>query len=313
MNFFHILSHFFYIGIDKSTSTPTPVLRQMLTRKQQDIIDESISSYIKNYDKVAQQYLKLRQEVYTTLQLIEANEESKIQVAKLRYEADRVCAGYALHLDRLKLNLDAKSAISPSYVEELESQYLILNEKKKTLTADIKDLKENQKPLLDQVKVLTTNFAQGVSGKTAKRKNIHELTSDDTRKTIDVVSSVFSYDELRELFTDLNESLKELKTVDGEERRGFDIIEYLDSHVKDNRAFRKVDDKYLYDIANKTIMDAGSGSSSIDDIDKTIAGLSSNLKDLIEHGTEAKERWSLNARKLDRAREALNDEMEVDT
>lgn len=284
----------------------------MLTRKQQDIIDESIGSYIKNYDKVAQLYLKLRQEVYTTLQLVDANEDTRIRVSKLRYEADKICAGYALHLDRLERNLDAKSAISPSYVEQLQNQYQVLEEKKQALTAEIKDLKENQKPLLDQVKTLTTSFVQGVSSKTAKRKNIHELLSDDTRKTIDVVSSVFSYEELRGLFSDINESLKELKTVEEEERRGFNIIEYLDSHIKDNRAYRKVDDKYLYDIANKTLLDAGNSNSSIDDIDKTIAGLTGNLKDLIEHGTEAKERWSLNARKLDRVKEALEDEMEID-
>lgn len=311
----------------------------LITRKQQDIIDDAISSYIKNYDKVALQYVKLRQEIYEITSTIVRkiiNEESidadKIKLAKIRYESDKIVEIYKLHIKKLTQNVEIQKTIDPPYLKKLETEYTILANTKQDLIEQIKDLKNDKKPLIDDMRSLTSNFLKDVIKKTSKLKSIYKiddisLKSNSNSRTIDLSSSVFSYDELKELFTDINNQLRKLKTIDEIDNlnnttnntttsHSLNILKYLDDHISNNESFKQVgDDKFLYDISKATASVSNNSLNVIDEYDKSIQSLTINIKDLIEHGAEAKERWSLNAKKLEKVKETLelfDDNMELD-
>ncbi|KAK7678221.1 hypothetical protein QCA50_018791 [Cerrena zonata] len=291
----------------------------LITRKQQEIIDEAISSYIKNYDKVAQQYSKLRQEIYETsndiLELVEKEEKvsetDKIRLEKLTYEYNKIAEIYSLHINRLGHNIEINRSIKPQYLGDLESQYDKLSERKGQLKSSISDFKDNKKPLIDDMNALLTNFQTEVVSKRARAKIINKANDQEysnTSRKINPESSVFTHQELKDLFTDIDSKLRQLKTVDevGEE----------DEHIKNERAYIRLDsDKILYDISKARPIDAGNSSTVVDEYDKSIENLTINIKDLIEHGAEAKERWSLNAKKIELMKQVLqsfDDSMEID-
>lgn len=306
----------------------------LITRKQQEIIDEAISSYIKNYDKVAQQYSKLRQEIYETsndiLELVEKEEKvsetDKIRLEKLTYEYNKIAEIYSLHINRLGHNIEINRSIKPQYLGDLESQYDKLSERKGQLKSSISDFKDNKKPLIDDMNALLTNFQTEVVSKRARAKLINKANDQEysnTSRKINPESSVFTHQELKDLFTDIDSKLRQLKTVDevGEEgtttaNHSINIINYLDEHIKNERAYIRLDsDKILYDISKARPIDAGNSSTVVDEYDKSIENLTINIKDLIEHGAEAKERWSLNAKKIELMKQVLqsfDDSMEID-
>lgn len=301
----------------------------LITNKQQDLIDEVISNYLKNYDKIAQQYLKIRQDIYElTTSISQEITESKeglvsdsntFKIKQLLYDFDKVCEIYKTHLQILNLNLDIKQNIPPPYIEELNLQYDALLARKTDLKSEIDTLKNVQKPLLDKMRLLLKSFENGLNSRTAKRMNrivsdgINE--PDENSKDIDVQSLIFHSADMETLFSDVDTKLNQLKNIGNDDdpdniidsNQPKNITRYIDEHLRNGRTFHLLEeDKYIYDVSKSATVDTATSLTSVDEYDRMIENLIINIKDVIEHGAESKERWSNNARKLDLIKETLN-------
>lgn len=301
----------------------------LITNKQQDLIDEVISNYLKNYDKIAQQYLKIRQDIFElttsiSQEITESKEglvsdSNKFKIQQLLYDFDKVCEIYKTHLQNLNLNLDIKQNIPPPYIKELNLQYDALLARKTDLESEIDTLKNIQKPLLDKMRLLLKSFENGLNSRTAKRMNrivsdgINE--PDENSKDIDVQSLIFHSADMKTLFSDVDTKLNQLKNIGNDDdpdniidtNQPKNITRYIDEHLRNGRTFHLLEeDKYIYDVSKSATVDTATSLTSVDEFDRMIENLIINIKDVIEHGAESKERWSNNARKLDLIKETLN-------
>mmetsp|Transcript_8253 Transcript_8253/g.10098 ORF Transcript_8253/g.10098 Transcript_8253/m.10098 type:complete len:322 (-) Transcript_8253:32-997(-) len=304
----------------------------LITNKQQDLIDEVIANHLKNYDKIAQQYLKIRQDIFelTTSITHEITKEklvsdsNKFKIQQLQYDFDKVCEIYKIHLENINLNLDIKQNIPPMYIEELNLQYDALLARKTDLESEIDTLKNMQKPLLDKMRLLLKSFQNGLNSRTAKRMNrvvsegINE--PDENSKDVDIQSLIFHSSDMKALFNDVDNKLNQLKNLsDGNTNNEDDpnsvidtnqpknITRYIDEHLRNGRTFHLLEeDKYIYDVSKSATVDTATSLTSVHEYDKMIENLIINIKDVIEHGAESKERWSNNARKLDIIKETLS-------
>lgn len=300
----------------------------LITNKQQDLIDEVISNYLKNYDKIAQQYLKIRQDIFElttsiSQEITESKEglvsdSNKFKIQQLLYDFDKVCEIYKIHLQNLNLNLDIKQNIPPPYIEELNLQYDALLARKTDLESEIDTLKNVQKPLLDKMRLLLKSFENGLNSRTAKRMNrivsdgINE--PDENSKDIDVQSLIFHSADMKTLFSDVDTKLNQLKNIGNvddpdniiDTNQPKNITRYIDEHLRNGRTFHLLEEnKYIYDVSKSATVDTATSLTSVDEYDRMIENLIINIKDVIEHGAESKERWSNNARKLDIIKETL--------
>lgn len=282
-----------------------------ISRKQQDVIDDTISAYIKNYDKIASQYLRTRRDLFELARNRDQSAEAQVKWAKAVYEAHKVIQLYQLHLHRIETSIKAHGLVS--YADQLDGQYEELEARKLHLQQQIQHLRGTQKPLVELMTKLVDDFNRNIAPKSARPRFANrpkDLEQDENRKQVDMVSAVFTQDELRGLFDEVSAELRGLRTVDevGEELGGanVDILKYLDEHVGSHRAYRSLDDgRVMYDISKKTLADAGTSQSVVHDYDQAIAALTTNLRDLVERGAEAKERWSRNAALLELVRSFL--------
>lgn len=300
----------------------------LITNKQQDLIDEVISNYLKNYDKIAQQYLKIRQDIFELTKSISqeiteskeglVSDSNKFKIQQLLYDFDKVCEIYKIHLQNLNLNLDIKQNIPPPYIEELNLQYDALLARKTDLESEIDTLKNVQKPLLDKMRLLLKSFENGLNSRTAKRMNrivsdgINE--PDENSKDIDVQSLIFHSADMKMLFSDVDTKLNQLKNIGNDDdpdniidtNQPKNITRYIDEHLRNGRTFHLLEEnKYIYDVSKSATVDTATSLTSVDEYDRMIENLIINIKDVIEHGAESKERWSNNARKLDIIKETL--------
>lgn len=299
----------------------------LITNKQQDLIDEVISNYLKNYDKIALQYLKFRQDIYELTTSISneitqsegsnVSELNKFKIQQLQYDLDKISESYKVHLKNLNLNLDINLNIPPKYIDKLNNQYDSLLSRKTILEGEIDNLKNVQKPLLDKMRLLLKSFESGLNSRTAKKMNrlINDgLNSepDENSKEINVQSLIFYSDDIKLLFsgTDSKEFTKLGESDEGKSEDASQtttIARYVDEHLKNGKTFHLLEEnKYIYDVSKSAPVDTATSLTSVDEYDKMIENLITNIKDVIEHGAEAKERWSNNARKLDIIKETLN-------
>lgn len=315
----------------------------LVTVKQQEIIDNVVSSYIKTHDAIAQQYLKLRQDILEMSTKV-GNEiqengavkpELLLRLQELTLENDKLSLTYGAHVARIASNLEFSEHSKPQYLEGLESQNAELATKQKLIDADLEQLRESNKPVVDKMKVLASKYETGVTVKIGgkakplvKTQTSKGSVSDPESTFIDYESSVFEKSELAALFGDVETKLRQLKTVDEindatdpsekgkSDQQPINIVKYLDELLQNSRAYSHLDEtKYSYDIARSSSIDVGSAALSLDDYDHSIQVLTSDIKELVARGAEAKERWLTNARKVELLQAVLQsteDDMDIE-
>lgn len=293
-----------------------------LTSEQKLLVDETISVYIENFDKIAIQYLNLRR---TILSLDETNSEP-YQIKQLQYELEKLKQLYVLHLESLDTNREVISQIPSVYVTQLSEQFDNLNDLKVKVIEEIDNLKNIQKPLLDNIRVLLKGFRDTLDSRISKNLynlvNTEQLITATTQNefTMDTTQLVFEQSDLDEIFDSVHKRFKK-KKVDGDEimegteedseeadvddiRGGLDVQKYVDEYLESDKALKKRGDRYVYDIRTK-VENHGAG---VADYDQMIDAVMNSIEDLIDSGVEAKERWSSNALKLDIIKEALRED-----
>lgn len=118
--------------------------------KQQLVVDESIAAYIANYDRIASQYLALRQSI-----LALAPDAPAHEVQQLQYELARTRELYTQHVETLELK--RRLGQPPAPLEELTRQLDELSTTRAGISRDIDHL-TRQKPMLEQMRAMLKGF-----------------------------------------------------------------------------------------------------------------------------------------------------------
>lgn len=312
----------------------------LVTSTQQEIIDEFISNYIKTNDNIGRQYLKLRQDALEIVTKInkefeaegKASDESLLLLQQLEFTRDKVLEIYSRYLSTIDESLVHLESVKSQYLDDLEQQFKTLQATKDSLNEDIKDIKHTKKPVVDKMNSLAERYSQGltVSGQNKQRGGrVYVMTTkgsnpDANSTFIDYESSVFDKAELHNLFGDINAKLSNLKTVD-EIDEGNDILNSsngvgtkimatniensLDELLRDSRAYSRIaDNKYAFDITKSSSVDVGGLNSVLDDYNENIEKVTTEIQNLVAGGTAAKERWVINAKKLEMIQAVLDHE-----
>lgn len=298
----------------------------LITNKQQDLINELVTSYLRNYDKVARQYINLRRSIYENfskiLQELEGPQklnsaQAEFELDKLRYEYVKLDEIYKLHVRNLLMNLNIGQDLSVTYTDKLDGQHGELISEKEDLSNKISNLRDQQAPVLNDMRVLVKNFENGLNTRLAKkmRKVLRERLNeryDENSKEISPNSFVFSASELYNIFGDAEHFFQQLNENTDSGNRSAEINElldlkrYLDEYLQNSKTtFRTENDSFIYDISKSTFQDFGTTHTNVDDYDSMVDQLLTHIRDLIEHGTQSKTRWNNNAHKLDAIKETL--------
>lgn len=302
----------------------------LITNKQQELIDHSIDQFIKTYDKVSHQYLTARKQI---LQLSteatkngDLNNQQNLQLQKLRYELDSSWENYNGHLNGLKQNLRISKEISPHYVDQLNSQHEILLTSKLSLSKTIKNIKEVQVPLLDNMKKIIQVFEKDLSKATSTRYPtkdfINKAIENPSPKSMDVNALIISKTNLYEIFQEFDDKVKDLKTVyDVSEMdhsnktttRPIKASSYINQELESREKFVALEnDQYLFKVSKIGHQDSFLANASVSEYDKLNDQLTRDITELINHATSAKENWVTNAKKIDGFKQIVNDHQDVE-
>ncbi|CAK7913144.1 hypothetical protein CAAN1_20S02476 [[Candida] anglica] len=269
----------------------------LITSSQTQVIENSISSYIENYDRIAQQYLTLRQNILTLFNgENNSNSETQLKAQKYKYELEKVREAYTLHVEALVTQLDIHEQVPSTHTIELDQTHDTLQETKIRLNDQIKNLTTVQKPLLDDLGKLLVEFESGLN--TKRRPGTKPNAAKQMNGTVNDKENsyneqlLFGYDELKALATSVD---------------GVDLHKYLDEHLDGGKTFRRLaDNKYVYNASRSSVQEKA--TTTVAEYDEMIRAVIHSIGELEATGAEARDRWSVNALRLDVIKEALMDE-----
>ncbi|CAH2353631.1 hypothetical protein CLIB1423_11S04148 [[Candida] railenensis] len=280
-----------------------------LTFKQQELIDETISTFIHNYDRIAQSYLAVRQSI---LSLEDSPESHKVK--QLQYELVKCKELYTIHIENLLLRKDQISKVPFTHTVDLNEKVSQLQGEKIQLNREIENLTKVQKPLLDDMRVLLKSFNDALDKRTAKKfpiltRNGRVQEQYQTGKSsIDLSQLEFEESELKEVFKEIQERLASRDEQNANISQ-VKVLGHLNEYLENGRTLKRLEgSKYLYDVSAATgkISDKTIGSNTtVAEYDQMIEDVENSIKELIQSGVETRERWSSNAQKLDLIKEAV--------
>lgn len=258
------------------------------TRRQQELVEESIASALRYSDKVAQQYLKLRQDIFELSKKDVDDELRHIKTEQYRCELERAYEQYRVHIQSMQRAMHVHGSAKISNLDRLGPQLAKLEAEQEELRARLRKIQQVQRPMLDQMKTLSKNFDTGLRPRGGRRGGRRD--QDRNGRDAELDRDVFEVDR-----GDIEQVFK------GDEFSP--EIDWL-AHIGDvftGRSLRKSGGKYVYDI-NRGAGHAALASTTVEEYDRIIAGLLRDIGGLVEHGQVAKARWERNAEKVQRIR-----------
>lgn len=289
----------------KNTTNITNHLMSFVNSKQQRLIEDSISNYVKFYDKTSLQYLKLRQEIFLLSQQVTSSPitfDTKFKVKQLTFELDKVSEVFLNHLHSLHNLLEIRKNVRDPYVEQITKELKLLETSASQLEEEITDIKQVQKPLLDKMKLLVKGFEANLGNKS---KNFHgesPLISQgySTKSSqIDYDSLKFTMKELKELFADVGDV--ELEEV----LRGNKNFEAGEGSIASS------DTEILYRI-NKSTPHGVTAKTSIEEYDKLIESSIASVRALENQEKELKDEWRRKASRVQGVKRVLEEDVDME-
>ncbi|KAJ9096259.1 hypothetical protein QFC19_007223 [Naganishia cerealis] len=276
----------------------------LTTNRQQELIEESISSALRYNDKVSQQYLRLRHDILE-LSRNSRNEESpkndlcRVKVEQYRFELEKVYELYRIHVKSMQRIIFIHNNTRSLNLELLPGQLEIMTEQQNELKEQLRRLQDVQRPMLEKMKALSKSFdarlrPRGAKMLTQKIRKDDDGTSDPTSIDLDSSNFVFEEAEIQNIFKE--------KLFNAE----IDWQHSVEEHLK-GRLCRKLEHKYVYDVSRGTGY-AAPASTTVEEYDRIISGLVEEIGSLLEHGQAAKERWLANAAAVDQLRKIRENE-----
>lgn len=296
----------------------------LITNKQQELINTSITEYIKTHDKISQQYLFTRHQILKLCQEIITKgitPNDHISIKKLQYELDTTWEIYKNHLQSIQNIVDVKSNITKPYVSKLNSEYESLLKSKLNMNNSIRNMKQVQLPLLQQIKGLQKSFEKNLNRQSARRfrnkESVKKQLQSPSDGDISIESNMIEEEEVFELLAQFDAKVQDVNTVadlddvnDPDSLGGGNLEDIVASHpiksgpyvrkeLEERNKFIPMDDnKYVFDVSKLSFQNSQLVTSSIDQFDELTDQLENDIADLIEQGTMAKANWMFNADKV---------------
>lgn len=262
-------------------------------------METAINTYIANYDKSAQQYVSLRQEILAQFNGINKDlqegkpisDERKLRVAELEIELDRVSATYERHVRHLNQVVGAQSQLVSGTVEEVGLFHDNIEKEDKELLEEIQYIQSIKGTVLEDMRELVKDVDQSM-------RRAKAGTNGNAKRQVSKEARTFTRDELKVLVDDIKLDMGDSDTV-------VSLARYLDEQLENGRAFKKADgDTFIYDPRSSGMKEADIGVSGAE-YDTKISQMVRSLSTLISDNARAKESWGENARLLEAVHQTM--------
>ncbi|EEQ43783.1 conserved hypothetical protein [Candida albicans WO-1] len=244
--------------------------------------------------------------------------EAAVRLEQLKFEADKVQITYESYLDELRNILAIESrkhaeGYQPEVLTDAKNKLSSLVNQETELNAKIDDIKTVQKPLLDKVTNLVSNFNSNVTSSTARVIHpslLRNIDDEGTENSVQVNYNhlVFAKSDISRFFaertavSELNDVLlSQVQDILESNSRVFDKVETQSSSEDSQKLLYKLARSSLHDINQNTDLD------EYDDlIDKAIKDISISYQE----NQVIKAQWSKHARKVEKIKHILEEQDE---
>lgn len=271
-----------------------------ITNKQQQLIDEQVNEYIKTYDKVASQYLQIRKQILSLATEAKDGITSShhITARKLKFELDSVWESYGAYLVNMANSLEISKHVPPHYVDELNKKHEALLISKLAQTKTMKNIKEVQVPLIEEMKTLIKTFNSCLTRQGNKRFNTGESV-EKARGEGNVDLLILTKDRLHELFEQFDEKIQSIVQDESNLGHPMKCLYYVDKELDSDRYLALSDDQYYFNLSRVNYQDNFLANASVAEYDELNERLVQEIGELIKQATKAKNNWNANAQKID--------------
>ena len=244
--------------------------------------------------------------------------EAAVRLEQLKFEADKVQITYESYLDELRNILAIESrkhaeGYQPEVLTDAKNKLSSLVSQETELNAKIDDIKTVQKPLLDKVTNLVSNFNSNITSSTARVIHpslLRNIDDEGTENSVQVNYNhlVFAKLDISRFFaqrtavSELNDVLlSQVQDILESNSRVFDKVETQSSSEDSQKLLYKLARSSLHDINQNTDLD------EYDDlIDKAIKDISISYQE----NQVIKAQWSKHARKVEKIKHILEEQDE---
>ena len=264
----------------------------LVTSTQRQVIDEAIRSYVRNYDRLTQQYLQLRQNILALVNE-EESPQRRLKIDQYRYELAKIQESYSVHLKGVQMDIEILQ-IGPEPLK-LASIQEELEQKQKLYEEQLKDLVEVKQPLLEKLRHVVQCFQDASDSKKApKIKQLlrgGQLKDDDKSRSLSAQQLVFERSESNALAQQVNVG-------------DIDFEKFVEELVETKGVFaRMAGGKYLFDVARNNLP-----GTSVEEYDALILREQDAIRELVAVENSARDMWRENARKLDVMKTSLQEQ-----
>lgn len=257
---------------------------------KQRLIEETTANFVKYDDKKTTAYLKLRQEIFQVYNDVirgQGNEDSSKRIQELHFELDRTVQQYTAHIHEMLqiLEINAKYPTEP-YESDIGAQRTQLEQTVGELQDNIVNIRQTQKPLLDKMAMLVREYNgagehRGRHDRGSRRRGVDKDSGESTGFIKDAVT--FTPEQITEILGDV----------------GFDVDIPT---ILNLRMFDKVGENYVYRLTRQQV------GRTIDEYERMISETCTSIQRELTERENTKERWGVNANKLERIRGVLERE-----
>lgn len=244
--------------------------------------------------------------------------EAAVRLEQLKFEADKVQITYESYLDELRNILAIESrkhaeGYQPEVLTDAKNKLSSLVNQETELNAKIDDIKTVQKPFLDKVTNLVSNFNSNITSSTARVIHpslLRNIDDEGTENSVQVNYNhlVFAKLDISRFFaqrtpvSELNDVLlSQVQDILESNSRVFDKVETQSSSEDSQKLLYKLARSSLHDINQNTDLD------EYDDlIDKAIKDISISYQE----NQVIKAQWSKHARKVEKIKHILEEQDE---
>lgn len=244
--------------------------------------------------------------------------EAAVRLEQLKFEADKVQITYESYLNELRNILAIESrkhaeGYQPEVLTDAKNKLSSLVNQETELNAKIDDIKTVQKPLLDKVTNLVSNFNSNITSSTARVIHpslLRNIDDEGTENSVQVNYNhlVFAKLDISRFFaertavSELNDVLlSQVQDILESNSRVFDKVETQSSSEDSQKLLYKLARSSLHDINQNTDLD------EYDDlIDKAIKDISISYQE----NQVIKAQWSKHARKVEKIKHILEEQDE---
>lgn len=288
--------------------------------KKQEIIDSSISNYIKYYNKTFNRYQKLRLDVFelninilNEVQQNKISNENKEKLENLEKEAVMIIQNYAMYLDELKKMVKWKKKTSSPYEEEIKKSYEHLEIEKEKVKNQIREITQDQMVFFDNIKKLVDLFQHHLNTNTARvitKAEIDDFEKNGNKKDeLDIGLLVLTEQEIDQIVSEVKDMLNNVDTDIEKEVINMYLTRFhteLCQQIQKEVIFEKIDKKqYIYQIYKSHLANLDD-QTTLNFYDDSIESMLFQIKELFFKYLLNKKKLTNCVKKISAIKNALN-------